>query len=174
MVVGLNWTRARAFNPRVGQGGTHSFCPGGLDGFGFLSGRIGRVRVLVRRVESDRSICSSNAQPEFRPIQKARVGRPTLGLAIKFCPTGWTKQAILSEPESWTSSGVLTLGLGFGFCSSGWVELKKSVRTQPDGYTTRNLRIARTIFLQVRIIEFRIIRLQQKQLSSLLFRLAWS
>jgi hypothetical protein len=89
VAVGLGWTRARASNPRFGQGWVHPFCPGGLDGLGVLSERVGRVRVLVRRVGSDRHTCPSSTQLEFRPIQKARVGRSTLGLIIKFCPTGW-------------------------------------------------------------------------------------
>jgi hypothetical protein len=63
VAVGLGWTRARASNPRFGQGWMHPFCPRGLDGLGFLSGRVGRVRVLVRRVESD---------TDFYPL-----GRPT-------------------------------------------------------------------------------------------------
>ncbi len=135
VAVGLSWTRARVSNPRFGQGWTYPSRPSGSDGLGFLSGRVTRARTFVRRIGSDRHSCPSDAQSEFRPIQKARVGRPTLGLVIKFCPTGWTGQAILSEPEPWASSGVLTLGLGFGFCPSGWVGLKKSVRTQPDGHT---------------------------------------
>jgi hypothetical protein len=138
VAVGLSWTRARASNPRVGQGWAHPFCPRGLDGFGFLSGRVGRVRVLVRRVGSDRHTCPSGTQPVSRLIQKSRIGWPTLGLDGQVCPTGWAEQAILSEPEPWASSGVLTLGLGFGFCPSGWVGLKKSVRTQLDGHTIIN------------------------------------
>jgi hypothetical protein len=135
VIVGLSWTRARVFNSRFGQGWTYSSRPSGSDGLRFLSGRVTRARTFVRRVGSNRHSCSSSAQSEFRLIQKARIERSILGLAIKFCPTDWTEQAILSEPESWASSGVLTLGLGFGFCSSGWVGLKKSVRTQFDGHT---------------------------------------
>jgi hypothetical protein len=135
VIVGLGWTRARAFNPRIGQGWAHSFCPRGLNGFGFLSERIDRIRVLVRRIGSDRHTCSSNTQPESRLIQKSRVEWSILGLDGQVCSTDWAEQAILFEPESWASSGVLILGLGFGFCPSGWVGLKKSVRTQPDGYT---------------------------------------
>ncbi len=137
MAVGLNWTRARASNPRVGQGWAHSFCPGGLDGFGFLSERIDRIRVLVRRIESNRHTCSSSTQPESRLIQKSRVEWSILGFNDQVCSTNWAEQAILSEPEFWASSGVLILGLDFGFCSSGWVGLKKSVRTQPDDHTKR-------------------------------------
>jgi hypothetical protein len=141
VTVGLGWTRARAFNPRFGQGWTYPSRPSGSNGLGFLSGRVTRARTFVRRIGSDRHTCSSSAQSEFRLIQKARIERSTLGLIIKFCSTNWTEQAILSEPESWASSGVLILGLGFEFCSSGWVGLKKSVRTQLDDHTRDNHKI---------------------------------
>ncbi len=141
MTVELGWTRARAFNPRFGQGWTYPSRPSGSDGLEFLSGRITRARTFVRRIESNRHTCSSNAQPEFRLIQEARVERPTLGLTIKFCPTGWTEQAILFEPELWASSGVLILRLGFEFCSSGWIGLKKSVRTQLDDHTRQKFKL---------------------------------
>jgi hypothetical protein len=139
VVVGLSWTRARVSNPRFGQGWTYPSRPSGSDGLGFLSGRITRARTFVWRIESDRHSCSSNAQSEFRLIQKARVERSILGLIIKFCSTDWTEQAILFAPELWASSGVLTLGLGFGFCPSNWVGLKKSVRIQPDDHTTHDI-----------------------------------
>jgi hypothetical protein len=135
VTVGLGWTRARAFNPRFGQGWTQCLSPTDWTGQALLAERVDRVRVLVRRIESNRHFCSSSIQPEFRLIQKSRVEWPTLGLNGQICPTGWAEQAILSEPEPWASSGVLALGLGFGFCPSGWIGLKKSVRTQPDGHT---------------------------------------
>ncbi len=136
VTVELNWTRARMSNPRFGQDWTYPSRPSGSNGLGFLSGRITRARTFVRRIESNRHSCSSNAQSEFRLIQKARIEKSILGLIIKFCSTDWTEQAILSESELWASSGVLILGLGFGFCSSDWVGLKKSVRTQPDDHTS--------------------------------------
>jgi hypothetical protein len=135
VTVGLGWTRARASNPRFGQGWTYLFCSSGLVGFGCLFERIDRIRVLVRRIESDRHTCSSNTQSEFRLIQKSRIEWSILGLNDQICSTNWAEQAILSEPEPWASSDVLTLGLGFGFCSSDWVGLKKSVRTQLDDHT---------------------------------------
>jgi hypothetical protein len=136
VTVGLDWTRARASNPRIGQDWTHSFYSKELNEFGFLFERIDRIRILVRRVESNRHTCSSSIQSESRLIQKSRVEWSTLGLNDQVCSTNWAEQAILSEPESWASSGVLTLGLGFGFCPSDWVGLKKSVRTQFDDHTT--------------------------------------
>jgi hypothetical protein len=135
VAVGLGWTRARASNPRVGQGWAHSFCPEELNGFGFLFKRIDRIRVLVRLIESNKHTCSSSTQSEFRFIQKSRVEWSILGLNGQICSTGWAEQAILSELELWASSDVLTLGLSSGFCSSNWVGLKKSVRTYPDDHT---------------------------------------
>jgi hypothetical protein len=125
VIVELGWTQARASNPRVGQGWAHPFCPEGLNEFGFLFEKIDQIRTLVRRIESNRHTCSSNAQSEFRLIQKSWVEWSTLGLDNQICSTSWAEQAILSKPEPWASSGVLALGLVFGFCSSGWVGLKK-------------------------------------------------
>jgi hypothetical protein len=84
-----------------GLGRVHRFCPGGLDGFGFLFDGLDRTQSSDRRVGSNRSICLSNAQPEFRLIQKARIGRSILGLIIKFCSTDWTKQTTLSDGLAW-------------------------------------------------------------------------
>jgi hypothetical protein len=139
VAVGLGWTRARASNPKVGQDWAHSFCSRGLDGFGFLFERIDRIRILVRRIESNRHTCSSGTQSESRLIQKSRVEWSILRLNDQVCFTNWAEQAILSEPELWVSSGVLILRLGFGFCSSSWIGLKKSVRTQHDGHTIHRL-----------------------------------
>jgi hypothetical protein len=88
------------------------FCPDGSDGLRFLSGRVTRARTFVRRIGSDRHTCPSGTQPEFRPIQSARVGWPTLGLAIEFCPTGWAGQAILSDGLAWVVNLVRARALG--------------------------------------------------------------
>jgi hypothetical protein len=156
VAVGLGWTRARASNPRIGQGWTHSFCSRELNGFEFLFERIDRVRILVRRIELNRHTCSSSTQFKSRLIQKSRIEWSILGLNDQVCSTDWAEQAILSEPESWASLGVLILGLGFEFCSSNWVGLKKSVRTQPDGHIIRALmqRIDRATRNSNRIDEF--------------------
>ncbi len=60
VAVGLSWTRARASNPRFEQGWVHSFCPKELNELEILFERIKRVRVLVRRIKSNRHTCSSN------------------------------------------------------------------------------------------------------------------
>jgi hypothetical protein len=96
---------------RKGWTGSGS-CPTNWTGQALLAERVDRVRVLVRRIESNRSICSSNAQPEFRLIQKARVERSTLGLVIKFCSTDWTEQTTLSDELNWTSNPVRARALG--------------------------------------------------------------
>jgi hypothetical protein len=82
------------------------FCPNGSNGLRFLSGRITRARTFVRRVESNRHTCPSSTQPEFRFIQKSRIGLSNRGLNSQFCPTGWAGQAILSDELTWVSSFV--------------------------------------------------------------------
>jgi hypothetical protein len=77
------------------------FWPSGLAGFEFLFDGLNRTQRFVRRVESNRHICSSSTQPEFRPIQKSRVGRPTLGLDQEFCSTGWIEQTTLFDELTW-------------------------------------------------------------------------
>jgi hypothetical protein len=116
VVVGLNWTRARAFNPRFGQGWTYSSRPSGSNELRFLFersnelrfllGRITRARTFVRRIESNRHTCSSNTQLEFRLIQKSRVELSNRGLNSQFCSTGWAEQAILFDGLTWVSSFV--------------------------------------------------------------------
>jgi hypothetical protein len=90
---------------RAGRTGW-GFCPNGSNGLGFLSGRVTRARTFVRRIGSDRHTCPSGTQPEFRLIQKSRVGLSNRGLNSQFCPTGWAEQAILSDGLAWVSSFV--------------------------------------------------------------------
>jgi hypothetical protein len=135
VIVELSWIRARAFNPKIGQNWTHSFCSKELNEFEFLFEKIDRIRILVRRVESNRHTCSSSTQFESRLIQKSRIEWSFLELNDQVCSTNWIEQAILFEFELWASSNVLILELNFEFCSSSWVGLKKSVRTQFDDHT---------------------------------------
>ncbi len=121
-----------------------------------LSERVERVRVFVRRVESNTAFRPTNwiGQAYLFVEHPTRISahtkisgwaaNPRVGPRILFDGLNWTDNSVrriglgdqtLSEPEPWASSGALTLGLGFGSCSSGWVGLKKSVRTQPDDHT---------------------------------------
>jgi hypothetical protein len=77
------------------------FWPSGLNEFGLSFDKLNRTQRLVRRIKSNRHTCSSSTQSEFRLIQKSRIGWPTLGLDDQFCPTGWAKQAILSDGLAW-------------------------------------------------------------------------
>jgi hypothetical protein len=124
VAVGLGWTRARAFNPRVGQGWAHPFCPGGLDGFGFLSGRIDRVRVLVRRDGSDTVEWSTGwiGQAYFfvgRPIRisahtksSGREANPRVGYQILFDGLNWTDNSVRRVGLVSAASGWIALPLG--------------------------------------------------------------
>jgi hypothetical protein len=60
VIVELGWTRARASNPRVGQGWTYPSRPSGSDGLGFLSERVERVEVFVWANYSSSHFCSTN------------------------------------------------------------------------------------------------------------------
>jgi hypothetical protein len=156
VTVGLGWTRARASNPRFGQGWTQCLSPTGWTGQALLAERVGRVRVFVRRVESDTAFRSTGwiGQTYLSVGHPTRISahikisgwvtNPRVGPRILSDGLNWTDNSVrriglggqtLSEPEPWASLGALTLGLGFGSCPSGWVGLKKSVRTQPDGHT---------------------------------------
>ncbi len=158
MTVGLGWTRARASNPRFGQGWTQCLSPTGWTGQALLAERVDRVRVFVRRIESNTAFRSTNwieqaylfVEHSTRISAHTKISgwaaNPKVEPRILFDGLDWTDNSVrridlddhtLFEPESWTSSGALTLGLSFGSCSSGWVGLKKSVRTQLDGHTSR-------------------------------------
>ncbi len=156
VIVGLGWTRARASNPRFGQGWTQCLSPTGWTGQALLAERIDRIRVFVRRVGSNTAFRPTNwiGQAYLFVEHSTRISAHTkisdwaansrVGPRILSDELDWTDNSVrridlgghtLSELEPWASSGALTLGLGFGSCPSGWVGLKKSVRTQPDGHT---------------------------------------
>jgi hypothetical protein len=92
--------------------------------FECLFERIDRIRILVRRVESNRHTCSSSTQSEFRLIQKSRVEWSILGLNDQICSTNSAEQAILSEPELW-ASGCPDSRTGFWVLFVGLSQIEK-------------------------------------------------
>jgi hypothetical protein len=116
VTVGLNWTRARASNPRFGQGWTQCLSPTGWTGQALLTERVERVRVVVRRVESDTASCpmgwigqgflsartpnpSLLYEPKFglsaQPTGRTVVLGFELGQDMQARPTGWPEWSIL-------------------------------------------------------------------------------
>jgi hypothetical protein len=63
--------------------------------------RIDRIRILVRRIESNRHTCSSSTQLEFRLIQKSRIEWSILELNNQIRFTSWAEQAILFDDLIW-------------------------------------------------------------------------
>jgi hypothetical protein len=131
VTVGLGWTRARASNPRFGQGWAHTFCSRGLDGFGFLSDELDRVHpfcseglngfgFLFDGLNRTRIFVRSDVQLEIVVWVEIRVECPTHGLGGRFGVSGWVRTCrlvrrvglggqVMSEPEPWASSGALAL-----------------------------------------------------------------
>jgi hypothetical protein len=118
VAVGLGWTRARAFNPRVGQGWTYPSRPSGSDGLRCLSERVGRVGVFVRAGYSDSDFCPTDwiGQAYLFVVHSIRISAHTKISDWALKP--WVGQSILPDELSWTSNFVRRVGLGIKFCSS--------------------------------------------------------
>jgi hypothetical protein len=125
VTVGLGWTRARASNPRVGQGWTYPSRPSGSDGLGFLSERVGRIGVFVRAGYSGSDFCPTNwiGQAYLFVGHSIRISAHTKISSWALKP--WVEQSILSDGLSWTSNFVRRIDLGIKFCSSPSSELAR-------------------------------------------------
>jgi hypothetical protein len=122
VTVGLGWTRARASNPRVGQGWTHLICPRGLDGFGFLFDGLNRMIPSVRANWTDSGSCSTcwigraylfvGHSTRILTHKKSRIEWSILELNDQSCSTGWAEQEILSDELTWVVNLVRARALG--------------------------------------------------------------
>jgi hypothetical protein len=118
VTVGLGWTRARASNPRVGQGWTHLICPGGLDGFGFLSDGLNRTSTFGRAGWSDSGSCSTGWIGQV----SLSVGRSTR-ISAHTKSSGWEANPrvghqILPDGLDWTDNSVRRVELDKQSCPS--------------------------------------------------------
>jgi hypothetical protein len=125
VAVELGWTRARASNPRFGQGWTYPSRPSGSDGLGFLSGRVGRVGNFVRAGYSGSDFCPTG----WIGQAYLSVGHSTRISAHTKC-SGWVANPrighrILSDGLGWTSNPVRWVGLGGQPCPSSSPELAR-------------------------------------------------
>jgi hypothetical protein len=125
VAVGLSWTRARASNPRFGQGWTYPSRPSGSDGLGFLSGRVGRVEVFVRASYSSSDFCSTNwigqtylfVEHSIRISAHTKCSDWVINLRID--------HRILFDELNWTSNSVRRIDLSDQSCSSPSSELAR-------------------------------------------------
>jgi hypothetical protein len=125
VAVGLGWTRARASNPRVGQGWTHLICPGGLDGFGFLSDGLDRTSTFGRADWSGSSSCPTDwiGQAYLSVGRSTRISAHTKSSDWKANPR--VDHQILSDELNWTDNSVRRVELDKQFCPSPSSELAR-------------------------------------------------
>jgi hypothetical protein len=121
VAVGLSWTRARAFNPRFGQGWTYPSRPSGSDGLEFLSGRVGRVGrvgVFVRAGYSGSDFCPTGwiGQAYLFVEHSTRISAHTKCSDWVINPR--IDHRILFDGLDWTSNPVRRIDLGGQSCSS--------------------------------------------------------
>jgi hypothetical protein len=118
VTVELDWTRARASNPRFGQGWTYPSRPSGSDGLRFLSGRVGRVEIFVRAGYSSSDFCPT----DWIEQTYLSVGHP-IRISVHTKCSDWVANPrvghrILFDGLSWTSNPVRRVGLGGQPCPS--------------------------------------------------------
>jgi hypothetical protein len=107
-----------------------------------LFDELNRTNILVYRTFNSNFDSYKNLELSSQIVNWTVNFARRAELNKQFCSTNWLEYQVLFELEFWTSSDVLTLRLSFGFCSSDWVGLKKRVRTQLDGYTSRDVIIS--------------------------------
>jgi hypothetical protein len=118
VVVGLDWTRARAFNSRFGQDWTYSSRPSESNELRFLSERIERVEVFVRANYSSSDFCSTNwIEQTYLFVEHS------IRISIHTKCSNWMINSkidhrILFDELSWTSNPVRRIDLNDQPCSS--------------------------------------------------------
>ncbi len=113
VIVGLSWTRARAFNPRFGQGWTQCLSPTGWTGQALLTERIDRVRVLVRRIESDTDLCSLERWTSDCCISRNSNWVFSSRIERLFEISGWVRTCRFVRARTLSQLSGPDLGIGF-------------------------------------------------------------
>jgi hypothetical protein len=91
MTVELSWTRARASNPRFGQGWTQCLSSTDWTGQALLAERVDRIRIFVRRVESNKNFCSLERSTRACCMIETRVECSTHELSDHFEVSDWVR-----------------------------------------------------------------------------------
>ncbi len=118
VTVELNWTRARASNPRVGQGWTHLICSKELVGFEFLFDGLNRTSTFDRANWSNSDSCSTNwIEQIYLFVERSiRISTHTKSSSWKINPR--IDHQILLDELNWTNNSVRRIELNKQFCLS--------------------------------------------------------
>ncbi len=132
MTVGLNWTRARAFNPRFEQNWVHFFCSRELNELGSCSKELIEFEFLFDELYRTRIFVRSNIQFETVVWVEIRIECSTHELSDRLRCRVESEHANSFELELWISSRALILELSYEilFVESTRIESKCSNSTR--------------------------------------------
>jgi hypothetical protein len=118
VTVGLSWTRARASNSRVGQDWTYLICPGGLNGFEFLSDELNRTSTFDRAGWSGSSSCPTGwIEQAYLSVERpTRISAHTKSSNWETNPR--VDHQILPDELNWTNNSVRRVELNKQSCPS--------------------------------------------------------
>ncbi len=122
VIVELNWIRARVFNSRFEQDWTYSSRSSESNELRFLFERVTRARTFVRRIESNKHICSSELLELELLFDELNQTDIFVRRALNSNFDSYKNLELSSQIVSWTVDFVRRTELNKQFCSTSWAE----------------------------------------------------